>query len=143
MRYELQATKQQARPSKQDKINEAIYCKARMAGLEAARACRPVPMVVQQHANMLDDKSPVEKQWFVSGGVCGFAWVVVSPGTCSFARWARKNIGAHLDYYGGVGISAGDREFGQSMQIKEAYAEAFARVLQENGIRAYMNSRMD
>ena len=35
------------------------------------------------------------------------------------------------------------REFNQSLTRKEAYCEAFARVLGESGLRAYVDSRMD
>lgn len=46
-------------------------------------------------------------------------------------------------YYGGVSIWVGG--FGQSVQRKEAYANAFAEVLNERveGVRAYAGSRMD
>lgn len=99
-------------------------------------------MIVRQHENMLDDSSPVEKQWFVPSGVCGFAWVIIKPGTSSFAKWLVKNEHARPDnYYGGVCHYVS--EFGQSMEKKEAYAHAFAQVLSGAGIRAYSNSRMD
>jgi hypothetical protein len=35
------------------------------------------------------------------------------------------------------------REFGQSLTRKEAYADAFADVLKEVGMRVYVDSRMD
>ena len=44
-------------------------------------------------------------------------------------------------YYGGWYVSV--REFGQSLTRKEAYAEAFAKVLSEVGMRCYVDSRMD
>ena len=44
-------------------------------------------------------------------------------------------------YYGGWYVSV--REFGQSMTRKEAYAEAFAKVLTEEGMSCYVDSRMD
>lgn len=112
------------------------------AGNEAALVCTPVPMVVVQHANALDDNSPVVYREVVEGGPCGFAWVVVRPGTCSFARWAMKNVsGAHKNYRGGVGLWC--HLSTQSMEIKEAYCRAYAKVLCAAGINAYAQSRLD
>lgn len=73
---------------------------------------------------------------------CGFAWVVIRPGTCSFARWAKKNVPlTDKHYHGGVRIWC---PLGtQSMAIKEAYCEAYARTLNAAGIDAYAGSRMD
>jgi len=120
---------------------QKIYDEAYTAGIKAGNECLPVPMVVQQHANMADDNSPVVKSYFVPGGVCGFAWVVVSPGNCSFANWLKKNKLADKHYYGGVSIWIG--EFNQSMTRKEACAHAMAEVFQKYGIKAYSGSRMD
>ena len=53
-----------------------------------------------------------------------------------------KSLGmGHKHYYGGWYVSV--REFGQSLTRKEAYAEAFAKVLSEVGMRCYVDSRMD
>jgi hypothetical protein len=118
-----------------------LHAKACEAGHAAAEACKPTPMVVQQHANMLDDSSPVTQSWVVEGGPCGFAWVVIRPGNCSFARWAKKHARADKHYYGGVSIWC---PLGtQSMAIKEAYCRAYATVLREAGIDAYAGSRLD
>ena len=115
---------------------------ANEAGQKAATAVVPVPMVVAQHENMADDNSPVKKSWTVPEGVCGFAWVVVKPGTSSFARWAAKNLPyTHKGYYGGLEISS--PLMTQSMTRNEAYCRAFAKVLNEGGVKAYSNSRMD
>jgi hypothetical protein len=121
---------------------ERIYNEAHTAGMAAGQACQPVGMVVQQHANPLNDNSPVVKSWDVPDGVCGFAWVVVSPGTHSFARWAAKNLNAKKDYYGGVTVKWVG-EFGQSMQRKIAYAQAFAGVLHKYNVPVGVRDRMD
>jgi hypothetical protein len=120
-----------------------IYLKARNAGMEAAQNCMPTPMVVGTPTTPLGNDIDTNKQmYFVSEGVCGFAWIQVKPGTSAFAKWLKKNNLARPDsYYGGVSIWVG--EFNQSMQRKEAYANAFANVLNECGIRAYSMSRMD
>lgn len=120
---------------------EALYQKAHEAGHQAATACQPVPMVVQEHANMADDSSPVVKQYYVPSGACGFAWVVVNPGNCSFALWLKKNKGARKHYYGGMSLWVSD--YGQSVDRKVAYAGAFAAVLQGAGIKAHPGNRLD
>lgn len=120
----------------------ALWNKAYEEGMKAGQAHRPIPMVVQQHSNMLDDNSPVKESWFVEGGVCGFAWVVVKPGTSSFARWAKREKDAKRAYYGGIQV-LWVSEFGQSYERKVAFARKFAEVLREGGVKAYSESRLD
>lgn len=120
---------------------ETIYHAAQAKGCLAAAKTGPAPMLVQQHENMMDDSSPVAKQWLVPGGVCGFAWVVVRPGTSSFARWLVKHDHARPHDYGGVSIWIGG--YGQSMEKKEAHASAMAAYLCRVGIKAHAQSRMD
>jgi hypothetical protein len=98
-------------------------------------------MIVTQHADPMDDNSPVKKEWFVADGVCGFAWITVHPANCSFAIWAKKNDGWRAAY--GGGMQKWVSQFNQSMQRKEAYAAAYAGVLASHGIKAYSGSRMD
>lgn len=119
-----------------------LWDDAHVAGMIAAGAMTPTPMIVEQHANMLDDASPVVKSWTVLDGACGFAWVIVKPGNSPFANWAKKYKGAKKDYYGGVRVKWVS-EFNQSIARKEAYAGAFAKVLSDAGIKAYANSRLD
>jgi hypothetical protein len=100
-------------------------------------------MIVEEHTNMMDDNSPVKKQYFVEGGVCGFAWVSIYPGNSPFANWLKKTERARKDSYAG-GVSIWVSEYGQSMERKEAFASAFANSLRESGIeKAYSRSRMD
>ena len=129
--------------NKKNAAHEKLYRLAHTAGLAAAERCNPAPMVVQEHANMADDNSPVVQSYHVPDGVCGFAWIIVRPGTCSFARWLVKSGHGKKAYHGGIQIWVSG--FGQSMQRKEAYAEAFARVLNDNvpSMTAYPQSRMD
>jgi hypothetical protein len=120
---------------------ELLHQTAHRAGMAAATATKPTPMTVQEHASPLDDRSAVTREWFVSEGVCGFAWVTLYPATSSFARWAKKQGLGHRGYYGGFELWVS--QFDRSMDRKEAYAHAYARVLQESGLRAYAGSRMD
>jgi hypothetical protein len=135
-------------PSKAD-VNREIHEKAHAAGMKAAEETSPTPMLVFERENPLDDSSPIVRTYEpVMSGVCGFAWINIRPGTCSFARWASKQpalkgVGTlgNKSYYGGVDISV--RLFDQSMELKEAYAQAYARVLSQHGIKAFCRSRMD
>jgi len=73
---------------------------------------------------------------------CGFAWVHIS-GSRRFVN-ALKSIGEGSSAYGGgYQIWNPSQLATQSISIKEAGASAFARVLQENDIKAYSQSRMD
>ena len=120
---------------------KAIYAEAHKAGMAAGDAETPTPMLVEQHENPLDDESPLQKVWKVPQGVCGFAWIIVRPGNCGFARWCRKNKGTGKAYYGGEQIWVG--EFGQSYDKKMAYASAFASVLRHHDINAHSFGRFD
>jgi len=119
----------------------ALVQQAHQAGLKALEERVPIPMVVSQHSNPLSDSSPVVKQYYVPEGACGFAWVKVRPGNSAFARWAKKNAGFRSSYTGGIDywVSYGN----QSIERKEAYAQAYADVLREAGIQAYAQSRLD
>ena len=125
----------------EERILKELFDKAHEAGMMAVAKANVVPMVVSQHANMMDDSSPVEKSWYVADGVCGFAWITIRPGTSKAARYAKNYLGARAGYYGGMEIWVS--KFNQSMQKKETYAHAFAEVLQSAGIKAYSGSRMD
>lgn len=98
-------------------------------------------MVINTHKNPLDDNSPVIKRQVVADGPMGFAWVLIKPANCAFARWLKKEGLAQVSCSGGmmIWVSA----FGQSITLKEAYAQAFAKVLQRNGINAIAGSRLD
>ncbi|MCK9369247.1 hypothetical protein M0R04_04850 [Candidatus Dojkabacteria bacterium] len=120
----------------------ALYMLAHDAGCAAAEECYIEPMVVQQHENMMDDSSPVVKSYVVSDGPCGFAWVNIKPAYSKFAKWMVAYEMARKDSYNG-GVTYWISKYGQSIQKKEAYARAFAKVLSDNGINAYASSRMD
>lgn len=120
---------------------QALYDKAHAAGLAAGQGIIPVPMTVVQHENPLNDDSPITRQWHVSEGVCGFAWVTVRPANSSFALWLKKQQLGSKAYHGGLQIWV--HQFNQSMERKEAYAHAFASVLTAHGISAYAGSRLD
>lgn len=114
---------------------QEIHEKADQAGQEAAHECTPTPMVVQSFGH-----SPQE--YYVSQGVCGFAYVNVKPGTSGFARWLKaQNIASKDSYRGGVTMSV--FLYNQSMELKNAYATAYAKILLKEGVHAYSYSMMD
>ena len=137
---------------KVEKYNDAqrIMEEAVQAGLDALNKCTPTPMVVQQHTNVMNDNSPVEKSWFVESGVCGFAWIqfksTTTPNRKFLAGLKKAGLaGEHKDWsksYQG-GFSYWVSQGGQSMERKMAFAHAFADVLDKNGITCYTGSRMD
>ena len=129
------------------KASKADFAKwfneAHAAGMAAGEALVPKPMVVGSPSTPFgSDVDHNKPTYYVPSGVCGFAWVNVKPGTSSFAKWLVKfGKGRSDSYYGGVSVWVS--YFGQSMEKKEAYAEAFAKVLSGYGVKCYANSRMD
>lgn len=134
----------------------AVFAEAFTAAKAAAKAAgdghTPTPMVVQEHENPLNDASPVVNEWHVEGGVCGFAWVKIRPGNSSVARYAVAREGFSRAYGGGVDLWI--HGYGQSMERKEAYADAYAQTLRNRliaagiavgrgGVEVYADSRMD
>ena len=120
---------------------ESLYIQAHDAGNNAVTQTTVTPMIVTQAANPLDDSSAVVNAWVVNDGVCGFASVIIKPANSKFAKFLVANQLARKHYAGGVSMSI--RDFNQSLTKKESYAYAFAKVLNDNGITAYVDSRMD
>lgn len=111
----------------------SLYETAHAAGMAAGYGSTPNPMVVSEVGGE-------GKSWYVSEGACGFAWVTIK-GTTPFARWAKGAKKASKAYPTGYWFWVS--EFGQSVDRKEKYARAFAKVLNEHGIEAFANSRLD
>jgi len=116
---------------------QEIYTTARAAGLAAAAAAQVTPMIVQQCRGLFDPT--IVRQHVVNDGVCGFASIVIK--NIKFAN-ALKKMGLGRKNYGG-GYALSVQDFNQSLTRKEAYAHAFAKVLNDHGITAYTDSRMD
>lgn len=121
---------------------EELYTFADRKGKEAAEVCSPTPMAVGQakslFSNEIDRSKPV---YIVEDGPCGFAWVWFK-GNTAWGRWAKKQGHAKNHYPKGLYIWVSG--YNQSIQRKEAYAQAFAKVLRENGVTdAYADSRLD
>jgi len=124
-----------------------VYCeklleRAHLMGMDAGRSVGVTPMVVGTPTTLFGSEIDYSKKtYFVEGGVCGFAGVVIKPARGKFVSYL-KSIGiGNKHYYGGYYVSV--REFGQSLTRKEAYASAYAKVLSEVGMSCYVDSRMD
>ena len=119
-----------------------LFESAHEAGLKAGREVGVSPMIVGSPSTPFgSDIDYSKKTYFVESGVCGFAGVVIKPARGKFVSYLKKLGMGYKHYYGGWYVSV--REFGQSLTRKEAYAEAFAKVLGEVGMRCYVDSRMD
>jgi hypothetical protein len=84
-------------------------------------------------------------RWGAEPAYCGFAWVLIKPARGNFVKFCKKhNIGIN-GIYGGWELSTYSFSdyHGQSMDLKEASARGFAKVLQAHGIKAWMKSRAD
>ena len=126
-----------------NEIPATVYAEAHALGIAAGNACSPTPMVVGTPTTPLGDDIDYSKDtYYVSDGVCGFAWVNIKPARGGFVKFLKDNkIGRKDSYYGGWTIWVSG--FGQSVDRKSAYARAFAKVLGDNGITAYNMSRLD
>ena len=121
---------------------EKLLERAHLMGMDAGRRVGVTPMVVGTPTELMGNEIDYsEKTYVVEGGVCGFAGVVIKPARGKFVSYLKSLDMGYKHYYGGWYVSV--REFGQSLTRKEAYAEAFAKVLSEVGMRCYVDSRMD
>jgi hypothetical protein len=74
---------------------------------------------------------------------CGFAWVDFPSARTPFVTWCKKhNVGSkHWKKGWQIWNPAGNHT--QSMDIKEAGAQAFSEVMNKHGVQCYMGSRAD
>ena len=121
---------------------EKLLERAHLMGMDAGRSVGVTPMVVGSPSTLFgSDIDYSKKTYFVESGVCGFAGVVIKPARGKFVSFLKSKGLGWKHYYGGYYMTC--REFGQSLTRKEAYCEAFAKVLSEVGMSAYVDSRMD
>jgi len=120
------------RQKQRDKF-AAIQKEAIEAGMEAGKNCIPEPMIVFD--NITGEMGKVD-----SGGK-GMAWIVHRNGRDKFSYWGRKYGNWKKHHYGGIQYWC--FEFKQSLEKKQAFCRAFAKVLNNNGINAMAQSRED
>jgi hypothetical protein len=115
------------------------------------------PMVVGTSIGSSGDIDYSQETYYVQGGPCGFASVVIKPARGKFVTWAksvrrsqsaRQGLGYTSDYYGGYWIGSGTwfeshDQLSQSLELNETICRAAADVLKSHGISCYVDSRMD
>lgn len=116
-----------------------LFQRAYAAGMDALNAATPTAIIVTQSDIF---GRPVEgaKQYRIDEGCCGFAWVRIK-GNTGFAR-SMKSLGLFRKAWD-RGYEFWVSEGGQSVERKEAFARAFAKVLRDGGVDAYADSRLD
>ena len=117
-----------------------IYKEAYAAGLIAGKEVG-VPKFIVGDAIGLSDQIDYTKKTYILEGLCGFAWVNISPARGAFVTYLKSINAGHKAYYGGYEFFV--HEFGQSIDRKSAFASAFAGVLRSYGIPASAGSRLD
>ena len=114
-----------------DYENASLYEDAHAAGELAANVCVPQPMYVKY--NGITE--------CVEGGDCGFASIIIRPAHGKFVSYLKKNKIGEKHWRGGWSIWVSG--WGQSHARKTAYARAFARILNESGLKASVEERLD
>ena len=138
--------------AKQEAIAKAsaydILVEASESAEQAVKACRPTPIVVGTPTTFLGNKIDESKPtYFIEGGVCGFASVVIKPARGKFVALLKKRGIGGAHYYGSYSVSSW--EFAPSIRQDQSYERACAaakgavEVLKSYGINAYVDSRID
>ena len=110
---------------------ETIWKEAVEEGKKRADAHTPTPMNLTDGVN----------KYHVPEGVCGFAEVVLRDGRSKFAKQGKLHKVFDARYRG---VSYWVGEYGQSMELKEKFAEGIVDVLKNKyDIPCFMTSRMD
>ena len=125
-----------------------ILVEASEAAEAAVKACTPQAIIVGSPSTPLgNDVDPNQKTWFIEGGVCGFASVVIKPARGSIvAELKKRKIGSA--HYGG-GYSFSSWQLAPSIRRDQSYERACAaakgavEVLKSYGINAYVDARID
>lgn len=126
-----------------------VYEEATQEGQRAVNAAifnRDITPVTFYEADL--QGNCIGNTYYEPDGICGFAWISIRPASekgkkdCDFVKFCRANkIGDYSDYEKAWTIWVHD--YNQSMQKKEIFANAFAKVLRDNNISAYAHSRID
>ncbi len=131
------AAEKQERQARYARFQE-VFDEANRAGFAAGETMTPQTMYLKSACG--PDAGTVYAE---AEGACGFAWVRIRPGNCSFAKWLVKEGHARKAYHGGVDIWISAHN--QSVERKERHASAMAKMLKEKlGLdHCYADSRLD
>jgi hypothetical protein len=132
-----------------EKIKSAydILVEASEAAEASVKACRPAPIIVGEAIGLSNEIDETKPTYYIEGGVCGFASVVIKPARGSLvAELKKRKIGSA--HYGG-GYSFSSWQLAPSIRQDQSYERACAaaagavKVLQSYGINAYVDARID
>ena len=90
------------------------------------------------HKNGVDASNNVKP---AVASIHGAAWIVID-GTSEFSRWTKKKGLSRQGTYKGREISC-SRLVPDHLDHKEAYVQAFAKILNDYGIKASAHTRLD
>lgn len=132
------------------RVNEyrSLYNQLKQVSHDAlATATKPTPIIVGSPSTPLgNDVDPTKQTWYHADGLCGMAWVIVS-GRSGFGRWLISEGLGSKNYTGGISIRDWSRlgfaETRQSYELKVQVARAMAKHLNDLGIDARIESRLD
>jgi hypothetical protein len=74
---------------------------------------------------------------------CGFAWVTINPAKGEFVKYLKALGVGSKGYPKGYSIWNPSGNYTQDMDAKYAGAQAFAKVLRDNGVNAVEGCRLD
>lgn len=77
------------------------------------------------------------------GAYCGFAWVQIPDGRSPLVREMKKMGVGSKHWQKGWQVWSPGEHHGQSMDVHEAGARAYAAFLRQHGFEAFMGSRAD
>jgi hypothetical protein len=124
-----------------------ILVEASEAAEAAVKACRPTPIVVGDAIGLSNEIDESKPTYFIEGGVCGFASIVIKPARGKVVAELKKRGLGGAHYYGGYSISSW--QLAPSIKRDQSYERACAaaagavKVLQSYGINAYVDARID
>ena len=126
----------------------SILAEVKRAAEAAVKACVPTPMIVGTPTTPFGNDLDTSKQvYYVAGGVCGFAGVVVRPARGKFVTYCKKYGLGYKHYYGGWYVSSW--EFAPGLRYEQSYekncaaAYAACKVLASHGLSVTVDSRLD
>ena len=80
---------------------EKLLERAHLMGMDAGRSVGVTPMVVGTPTTLFGSEIDYSKKtYFVEGGVCGFAGVVIKPARGKFVSYLKSLGMGHKHYYG-------------------------------------------
>ena len=123
---------------------EEIWAKATEDAGKAYRQSKPRPMAWQ--SSEIDKGFDWSQPYDIEPeGVCGFAWIWIPKARGKFVNWLKAEGKGSKNYRVGYDIWYSElvSSNSQSMERREAAMEAAVKVLRENGIDCYAESRMD